>query len=86
MRQFPVYALKIDRSFVADVTEIDDSGSLVKSIIAMGRSLRLIVIAEGVENQEQLDFLRENVCDQVQGFYLGAPTSADEFLQSFEKR
>ncbi len=85
LRQFPVQTLKIDRTFVADVTDEEESGTLVKSIIAMGQSLRLNVIAEGVETKQQLDFLRQHSCDQIQGFYLGPPVPADEFLKSYDK-
>jgi diguanylate cyclase (GGDEF)-like protein len=73
LRQFPVDALKIDRSFVKDLHTSDDDAAICAAIIAMARELKLKVIAEGVENVEQLEFLRSHKCDQVQGYLVGAP-------------
>src|SRR5665213_56992 len=73
LRQFPVDALKIDRSFVKDLHCSDDDAAICAAIIAMARELKLKVIAEGVENVEQLEFLRSHKCDQVQGYLVGAP-------------
>jgi EAL domain-containing protein (putative c-di-GMP-specific phosphodiesterase class I) len=76
LRQFPVDALKIDRSFVKDLHTSDDDAAICAAIIAMARELKLRVIAEGVENVEQLDFLRRHRCDQVQGYLVGPPLPA----------
>jgi diguanylate cyclase (GGDEF)-like protein len=67
LRQFPVDALKIDRSFVKDLHTSDDDAAICAAIIAMARELKLKVIAEGVANVEQLEFLRKHRCDQAQG-------------------
>ncbi|HEY5667343.1 MAG TPA: EAL domain-containing protein [Gammaproteobacteria bacterium] len=79
LQQFPINTLKIDRYFVGDLSEDGDSPVLVKTIIQMAANLKLDVVAEGVENQEQLDFLRANGCDIVQGHLFGNPVSATEF-------
>jgi EAL domain-containing protein (putative c-di-GMP-specific phosphodiesterase class I) len=73
LRQFPVDALKIDRSFVKDLHTSGDDAAICAAIIAMARELKLKVIAEGVENVEQLEFLRKHRCDQVQGYLISAP-------------
>ncbi len=76
LKRLPVDRLKIDRSFVRDIPEDRDDMAIVGMIIAMARHLKLEVIAEGVEDAVQLDFLRENACDEYQGFYLGKPEPA----------
>jgi len=73
LRQFPVDALKIDRSFVKDLHTSDDDAAICAAIIAMARELKLKVIAEGVANNEQLEFLRKHRCDQVQGYLISQP-------------
>ena len=73
LRQFPVDALKIDRSFVKDLHTSSDDAAICAAIIAMARELKLKVVAEGVENVEQLEFLRKHRCDQVQGYLISAP-------------
>ncbi|MCB1140407.1 MAG: EAL domain-containing protein, partial [Leptospiraceae bacterium] len=75
LKRLPVHVVKIDRSFVEEIGT-DESDSIVRTIIAMARTLDLKVIAEGVENEEQFQFLRQEGCDLVQGFYLSRP--ADE--------
>lgn len=78
LRQLPVDALKIDRSFVKDLPESDDDAAICAAIIAMARELKLKVIAEGVESAEQLEFLRRHRCDQAQGYYIGRPVPVSE--------
>jgi diguanylate cyclase (GGDEF)-like protein len=77
LKRFPLDALKIDRAFIRDVTENPDDVSIVVAIISLGRSLRLKVIAEGVETQEQLEFLRRHGCDEAQGYYIARPMDTD---------
>jgi len=87
LRRFPLDVLKIDRSFVKDILSDPDSSSLTSAIIAMSESLKLDVVAEGVETREQMDALKEKGCHKIQGFYFSHPLPAREFegfLQSFK--
>jgi diguanylate cyclase (GGDEF)-like protein/PAS domain S-box-containing protein len=77
LKRLPVDAVKIDRSFLVDLQTDDDSKAIVSAIVAMGRALRLQVVAEGVETPAQLDFLRRLECDAVQGFLLSEPLTAE---------
>jgi diguanylate cyclase (GGDEF)-like protein/PAS domain S-box-containing protein len=79
LRRFPIDVLKIDQSFVRDITLGDDGAAIVRTIISLAHSLRLQVIAEGVETAEQLAYLRERGCDQVQGYLFSRPLPAPEF-------
>jgi diguanylate cyclase len=84
LRRFPIDKLKIDRSFIHDMTSNSDAASIVKAIISLAHSLRLKVVAEGVETEEQLQQLRELGCDQFQGFYRSAavlPGEIGDFVQ-----
>ncbi|WP_332854037.1 bifunctional diguanylate cyclase/phosphodiesterase [Duganella sp. S19_KUP01_CR8] len=81
LRRFPIDVLKIDQSFVRELTMDADSASIVRAIVTLAHSLRLQVIAEGVENEAQLDFLRSEGCDLMQGYYYSRPINADEFEQ-----
>lgn len=81
LRHTPVNNVKIDRSFVIDVTEDPDAAALTKAIITMVHSLRLRVVVEGVETEGQLAFLTENRCNILQGFYFSPPLPADECMQ-----
>jgi EAL domain-containing protein (putative c-di-GMP-specific phosphodiesterase class I) len=76
LKKFPVSKLKIDRSFINDVPANVSDSAIATAIISMARHLNLKVIAEGVENEQQLAFLRAQRCDQIQGFYLSKPLSA----------
>ncbi len=84
LKRFPLDALKIDRTFVKDVVTNPDSAAIVHMIIALAKSLDLVVVAEGVETDDQLAFLKESGCDVVQGYLFGKPCSADE-MTSFLK-
>jgi EAL domain-containing protein (putative c-di-GMP-specific phosphodiesterase class I) len=86
LKRFPIDALKIDRSFVRDVPADHDDAAIVRAIIAMSRSLRMKVIAEGVETEEQQQFLRAEGCDEIQGYLSGRPVPAEEFLQALRHR
>jgi EAL domain-containing protein (putative c-di-GMP-specific phosphodiesterase class I) len=80
LKQFPVSKLKIDRSFIRDVAEKPDDGAIANAIIGMAKSLNLKVIAEGVENEAQMAFLREHHCDEIQGYYFSKPLLPDEIV------
>ena len=80
LRRFPLDRLKIDRSFLADVDTDPEAASLVTSIVMLGRSLGLQLVAEGVENFAQAEFLRTLECERVQGFHFSQPVSADEVI------
>lgn len=79
LRRFPIDRLKIDRSFVQDILLDHDNGAIVRTIIALGHNLGLKVVAEGVESAEQMVYLRDNGCDELQGFYYGRPMPAADF-------
>jgi diguanylate cyclase (GGDEF)-like protein/PAS domain S-box-containing protein len=79
LKRFPIDTIKIDRSFVGDVTTDHNDAAIVSTVIAMARSLKLRVIAEGVETQPQLDFLRQAECDEFQGFLLSRAVPAEAF-------
>lgn len=81
LKQFPVGKLKIDRSFVSDITHDADAIAIVKAILAMAASLKLGVIAEGVETVEQADFLREHGCREAQGYYFGRPMPEEKLVR-----
>lgn len=80
LKQFPVDTLKIDRSFVKDLHISSDDAAICAAIIAMARELRLKVVAEGVEVAEQLEFLRKQGCDQIQGFLISKPVPVDDLV------
>jgi len=78
LKRFPLDALKIDRAFISHITTDQGDATIAKAIINLAHSLRLKVVAEGVESQAQLDFLRANDCDEMQGYFFAAPMSAAE--------
>ena len=79
LKHFPIDTLKIDRSFVRDVPHDADDAAITQAIIAMAHSLKLQVVAEGVESRAQLDFLRTQGCDQIQGYIFSRPVPAEAF-------
>lgn len=80
LMHFPIDALKIDRSFVRDMATNEEHSALTSTIVAMARNLNLGIVAEGVENAQQLELLCATGCDEVQGFLFSEPVAADEFL------
>jgi diguanylate cyclase (GGDEF)-like protein len=78
LKHLPVDRLKIDRSFVRDVTTDPDDAAITMAVLSMARNMDLRVVAEGVENREQLEYFQERLCDQIQGYYLSRPLPAEE--------
>ncbi len=81
LKRFPVDVLKIDKSFIDDIPHLQDDMEITATIIAMGHILGFKVLAEGVETQEQLDFLREKGCDAYQGYFTSKPVPAEDFAE-----
>ena len=79
IKRFPIDTLKVDRSFIRDLAENAEDRAITEAIIAMGKTLSLTVVAEGVETQEQQAFLSEHACDEMQGYYFSKPIAQDEF-------
>jgi EAL domain-containing protein (putative c-di-GMP-specific phosphodiesterase class I) len=86
LKRFPIDKLKIDQSFVRDVPNNKEDMSIIKAIIALARSLRLSVIAEGVETKSQQIFLKSLKCDEIQGYLIGRPMPEQEFIQMLNNR
>lgn len=82
LKQLPVDTLKIDRCFINDLVNNDQDKCIVSAVIAMAHKLNLAVIAEGIETEQQLDFLRENACNYAQGFYMSRPVSIDKIKEN----
>ena len=78
LKRFPIDSLKIDRSFVTELPGNQDDASIAQAVITMGHALRLKIVAEGVENEAQLDFLAGNACDEMQGYFFSRPLPADQ--------
>jgi EAL domain-containing protein (putative c-di-GMP-specific phosphodiesterase class I) len=78
LKRFPVDTLKIDQSFVRDIPGDASDAAIVSAVIAMARALGMSVVAEGVETEEQLAFLRASGCEQVQGFFFREPVPASQ--------
>ena len=79
LNRFPLDTLKIDRSFVQEIGSTDGTGIIVRAVIAMGSSLNHRVIAEGVEQQSQLTFLQEQLCEEGQGYFFSRPLEVAQF-------
>jgi len=80
LKRFPIDALKVDRSFVREITSNPEDGKIVSAVIHMGRNLQQRVIAEGVETEEQFAFLQTQQCDEGQGYYFSPPVPAEQFV------
>lgn len=78
LKRFPIDMLKIDKSFIADVFTNPDDASIVQSVISLGHNMHMKIIAEGIETQSHLHFLKERHCDLGQGFYFSPPMGAKE--------
>jgi diguanylate cyclase (GGDEF)-like protein/PAS domain S-box-containing protein len=85
LKRFPLDSVKVDRSFIRDIPEEVNDAAITHAIIAMAHALKLKVIAEGVETEDQLNFLREHGCDEIQGYYFSRPLSATAFQHFFEQ-
>jgi len=83
LTRFPIDALKLDQSFVRDISSTDDA-IVVRAVISMGKSLKHTIIAEGVETPEQLAFLQAHGCDEGQGYYFSRPVGAQQFAKLLE--
>ncbi len=81
LKKFPIDILKIDRSFVNDITTDKDNAAIIDTIIAMARCLKLEITAEGVESKEQLAFLAERKCDEIQGYFFSKPLTPDDLVK-----
>jgi len=86
LKRFPVNSLKIDQSFVQDVTTDSEVAALTRAIIKLGETFGLDVIAEGVENVAQLDFLQENSCFLIQGYHFSRPLGNDKFIELLRRK
>ena len=84
LRQFKVNRLKIDQAFVRELPANEDDAAITTAILNMARALHLDVLAEGVENARQLDFLRMHNCDNVQGFYISHPVAPEQIYEKFQ--
>ena len=85
LQRFPIDVLKIDQSFVQKIESAKDDGIIVSAIISMGNSLKLKVVAEGVETHSQLVFLKARRCEEGQGYFFSHPLTADKFATSLLK-
>ena len=81
LKRFPIDNVKIDRSFIKDIPDDEDDAAITQAVIAMAHSLRLKVIAEGVESEQHVAFLRRHGCEEAQGYLFGAPMPAEKFRE-----
>ena len=85
LKRFPLDKLKIDQSFVFGLPDDDNDAAITRAVIALGQSLKLKVIAEGVESQEQLALLRDQGCDEYQGYFFSPPLPTREFAELLDQ-
>jgi diguanylate cyclase (GGDEF)-like protein/PAS domain S-box-containing protein len=85
IKQFPIDTLKVDRSFIRNLSQNSEHKAIIEAIIAVGKTLSLNVVAEGVETMAQDEFLREHVCDEMQGFYFSKPVAPEQFADLLRK-
>lgn len=85
LKSLPIHTLKIDRSFIRDLQRGGEDAAIVQAIISMAKALGLSVVAEGVETKQQLRFLEESECDEIQGYFLSPPVRPDEFETTVEQ-
>jgi diguanylate cyclase (GGDEF)-like protein/PAS domain S-box-containing protein len=81
IKRFPIDTIKVDRSFIRELQTNQEDRAITEAIIAMGKTLSLTVVAEGVETQEQKTFLRQHACDEMQGYHFSKPIAADQFAE-----
>lgn len=81
IKNFPIDTLKVDRSFIRNIPNATEDKAITEAIIAMGKTLSLTIVAEGVETQEQMVFLRERSCDEMQGYYFSKPITPNQFAE-----
>jgi diguanylate cyclase (GGDEF)-like protein/PAS domain S-box-containing protein len=81
LKRFPIDTIKVDRSFIREIPNDAEDKAITEAIIAMGRSLSLTVVAEGVETEQQQTFLREHLCDEMQGYYFSKPVPPEQFAE-----
>ncbi|HSU78759.1 MAG TPA: EAL domain-containing protein, partial [Burkholderiales bacterium] len=86
LKRFPIDTLKVDRSFIREIPQDAEDKAITEAIIAMGKSLNLTVVAEGVETVEQQDFLKEHDCDEMQGYYFSKPIASEKFAELLRNR
>ena len=85
LKRFPVNTLKIDRAFITDISSDNDDVAIVEAVLGLGKHFNMKVVAEGVEDEEQLKFLKTQGCDIAQGYFISKPLSADQYLAWLER-
>jgi len=86
LKTFPIKRLKIDKSFVSELADNPDDQAIAMAVISLGHKLNLRVIAEGVETEQQCNFLRDNECDEMQGYLFSAPVPASRIHSLLEEQ
>ncbi len=86
LKRFPVQKVKIDRSFIRDILKDEDDSALVEAIIAMAQKLKLKIVAEGVETIEQVEFLKDCLCDEIQGYIFSPPINSEDCARLIENK
>jgi EAL domain-containing protein (putative c-di-GMP-specific phosphodiesterase class I) len=85
LRKFPIDTLKIDQSFVKEISDVGDDGAIATAVIGLANSLKLRVVAEGVETSQQLSFLKACHCDEAQGYFFSKPVPPEHFAKLLEE-